>query len=377
MASEFDEPNVNVPRKPHESLLVLILQRVGSFLSVVGSTVAVFVNKNPGIALLGCCVFMFSGQLWALKSVVDLESEREVWSLTVEDRQLRLSSLEQNYQSLIAEISGHSKKVGEMKAEVSTLKLEYDRSTSELVEVQKQLSLARNAESEAIKTQQTAIQESQIAVDAKLAAEQRVAELITEKAKLVSDVQAAREQNAPLIKGTDEAKVLLAKINGDIAISRKQLSDGQAQADAIQGKLGELRTQLVKESQGLESAVTENGKILRKREEVLAEVSAAELKLGAIKIEQEKRKADNDELQKGIMELDAKKIELSTSVGDLQKRLGEAQNQIGSKTKELELLTTEVQKAAAEEKRLQEAIKNLSEKLPPENAELPNKPTGN
>lgn len=335
------------------------------------------IRDNPGTTLVFCCLAMFAGQFWSLGALYDFDRERELWSISENERKTKVTASEEDQQTLLREISSLTTRLGEMKGEVSTGQIERNRVSGELAEIQKQLSLARMAESDAIKSQQLALQESEKVLSAKTEAEARISELATKKQQLETEIGSAREQNGPLLENVNQAKGQLQKINGDIATALKQSSDGQIQVEAIQRKLAELRDQIVKESASLETAITENGKALRKREEILSETAAAEQASKRIRAEDEKLKLEIAELQKEIVDLSTQKLELTKGLGVIESQNTAAQTQLDGKMKDLASVTENVAKLTAEEKRLQDAIKELTDKLPPEDAVPQNQSTGN
>jgi putative FmdB family regulatory protein len=335
------------------------------------------VQDHPGTTLVFCCLAMFGGQFWSLGALYNFDRERELWSASENERKTKFTALEEDQNRLSREISSLTIQLGEMKAEVSTKQIERNRVSGELAEIQKQLSLARIAESDAVKSQQVALQESEKVLSAKTEAETRISELATKKQQLETEISSAREQNEPLLENVNQAKGQLQKINGDITTAMKQSSDGETQVEAIQRKLSELRDQIVKESASLETAITENGKALRRREEFLSETAAAEQASKRIKAEDEKLKLEIAELQKEIVDLSTQKLELTKGLGVIESQNTAAQTQLDGKMKDLASVTENVAKLTAEEKRLQDAIKELTDKLPQEDAVPQNQSTGN
>lgn len=353
--SESDEASMSISER-HSAA-----RTVQNALTKVLATGIDLVQDNPGTMLVFCCLAMFAGQFWSLGALYDFDRERELWSTSENERKTKLIALEEDQQRLLLEVSSLTIQLGEMKAEVSTQQIERNRVSGELAEIQKQLSLARNAESDAIKSKQMALQESANALSAKSEAEKRISELTTRKQQLETEISSAREKNGPLLDSVNQARDQLQKINGEIANALKQSSDGQIQVEASQRKLSELRDQMVKESASLETAITENGKALRRREELLSETAAAEQASKLLKAEDEKLKMEIVELQKEVMAL-------STQKSELMKDVEAAQTQLDGKAKDLASVTENVAKLTAEEKRLLDAIKELTEKLPPEDA---------
>ncbi len=326
-------------------------------------------NVAFGAGIAVCCLAMLIGQVWGLRALMALDGERQKWTATEEGRRAQLDKLEKETETVQSAITDKSKRLGEIKAEIAKAQTDRDRVVGELAESQKQLELARTAATDAEKAQQLASQQSQQALDAKLAAESRIVELASQNTKLKSDISRLQEEQGQLTKSVDEGRTSLAKLNTELATVRKQITDGQKQVDSIQGKLRELQASVVKESQSLDAAVTDNGKTLRKREEMLGEVATAEQRLPAIKKQEETLKTGNAELQKTNLQLAAEKTDSVKSAGEVQTRLNDLQKQFSAKTTELEAILKRIEQANAEEKRLLEVIKGLSEKVPPKEKE--------
>lgn len=319
-------------------------------------------NVAFGAGIAVCCLAMLIGQVWGLRALMALDEERQIWTATEEGRRAQLDKLEKETETVQSAITDKSKRLGEIKAEIAKAQTDRDRIVGDLAE-------ARTAATDAEKAQQLASQQSQQAIEAKLAAEAKIMELASQNTKLKADISSLQEEQGKLTISVDEGRTSLAKLTTEIATVRKQITDGQKQVDSIQEKLRELQASVIKESQSLDAAVTDNGKTLRKREEMLGEVVTAEQRLSAIKKQEETLKTGNAELQKANLQLAAEKADSVKSAGEVQTRLNDLQKQLSAKTTELEAILKRIEQANAEEKRLLEVIKGLSEKVPPKEKE--------
>jgi chromosome segregation ATPase len=345
---------------------------IGKSLVSVLTAGTYIVQAHPGAALVCCCLAMFAGQFWSLSSLYDFERERELWSAGEKDRTAQIRALGDQREKVLQEISVLNTQLGETAAEVSNGRIERDRLSRELAEVQKQLSLARISESNAIKSRYLAVQESEKALGLRAEAEKRTTELETARMQLEAEIESAREDNEPLLKNVTEAASQLQKIKGDIAYAQKQHSDVQLQADTVQAKLAELRDQLIKESASLETVITEKGKALREREEVLSEIAAGKQASKQMTKEDGMLRLDIAELQKSILNLTMQKSEVMAELETVESQKAAAKVQLDTRVEDLALLEDEVAKLTAEETRLKESIKDLADKLPPNDGAPPN-----
>lgn len=317
------------------------------------------------IGISVCFFAMLAGQVLGLRALLALDGERQIWAATDEGRRTQLVKLEDETKTVQSEITEKTKQLGVIKAEIATAQADRDRFAGELSESRKNLELARTAASDAEMAQQSASLKSKQAIDAKLAAESRVSELASQNTKLKSDISSLQDEQGQLTKSIEEERTSLAKLNTELTALRKQATDGQTRVDLIQGKLRELQTSVVKESQSLDVAITDKGKTLRKREEMLGEVAIAEQRLTAIKMQEETLEIEIVDLQKIKLQLAAERADSVKITGELQTRLNDLQKQFSIKTTELEALLKRIELANAEEKRLQDEIKELSDKVPP------------
>jgi len=305
------------------------------------------------------------GQFSGFRSLWTLDGEQRTWAATEESRRTQIGNLEKETDTVQAELTAKTKRLAETRAEITSVQTELDRVNSDLAQSQKELQLARTATAEAERAKQLAIQQAQEVSDAKSAVESRILDLTKQHEKLKSDIATLQAELPQLTKDVDDGRATLTKLNMDIVGARKQVVDGQKQVDSIQQELRDLQDKFIKESQSLETAFTENGKVRRKREDMLGEVSTAERRLAGIKKEEETLTTSNSELQKANLQLAADKADSVKSAAELQTRLNDLQKQLETKTGELDSILKRIDQAIVEEKRLQAAIKMLSEKLPP------------
>lgn len=327
-----------------------------------------FVSRlSPNVIGLGiafCGVAVILGQIYGLKTLLELDGDRQNWKVSESTRQSQLASLERAATEIEANNTQAAKRLGETRAEISNAQLQRDRVVGELAESQRALELARTGAVDAERTRLSAMSQSQLANDAKIAAEERTKALELQESKLQTGVSDLKQELDRLKKNLDGEQKTLEKLNTEIAGIRKQIDDGNKLVDSNQGRYREQQTRFIKESQDLEAASAERNKVIRKREEILADISAAEQRVATLKNQEQLLTTGNSELTKTNMELATSKADLVTGKGKLQAVLAELQKQIGTATTEYEALQKKLLDSRAEEKRLQDAIKQLSEKLP-------------
>jgi chromosome segregation ATPase len=319
-----------------------------------------------GIAVCGIAVIL--GQVYGLKALLELDGDRQNWNASESTRQSQLASLERTATEMEAHNTQAAKRLGEARAELSNAQSQRDRVVGELAESQRALELARAEAVDAERTRLSAMSQSQLANDARIAAEERTKALELQESKLQTGVYDLKQEFDQLKKSLDSDQKTLEKLSTEIARLRKQIDDGNKQVDSNQARYREQQTRFIKESQDLEAALAERNKVMRKREEMLADVNSADQRVTTLKNQEQLLTTGNFELTKINMELATSKADFVNFKGKLQASLAELQKQIGTTTTEYEARLKKLAEARAEEKRLQDAIQQLSEKMSPKDS---------
>ncbi len=121
-------------------------------------------------------------------------------------------------------------------------------------------------------------QETQTAVTEKKAAEFRTNELATLGANLKMDIGRLQTQQEQLTKSLADEKAAAAKLTVDLTAERKQLADVEKQVAAARTQVSELQASVTKNNTDLQASIAEQGKALRNRETLLADVTAADFR---------------------------------------------------------------------------------------------------
>lgn len=320
----------------------------------------VYSRENPGTAMVVCFTFVFLTQLLSLRSILTASAEQELWSQTKMHRQQWTVDQEEQLRLLSEEIAMSSRRLGDIRAELASATDDRDRIATDLAEVRKRLSLAVDTEAESIRTRKAAVEEASAATEQAASARKNLTELMEEKAKLEADFTDSQKLKEPLLKEVEQSKSILAGLNIEISAARRQSSALHAQSEVISDQLDGLRTQLIKEAQTLDNAVTENGMLTRKREALLQEISSAERTLTELQLVQNAKDREMQELLLAVEELSQRKKDGDAIAAALQQKLDELSGRIAADTKELESVEKKVSAARAEEKRLLDSIKELS-----------------